>query len=656
MLPLNLYGMRLFLAFSGDNIENFLDQAKQNDNAEEVRRLAYAFEKGNKIIESWAISTGGSVVETSISSVLIEIEAYCLKDLETIKKQYESAAKTTASVGIGRRLSEASRALTVAQEKGPGQSSFFTKEDELKKTLAPSASAGAKGVGKINANAVDTISLNTVGTPAPPQTQETVDSAMNTGALPAPGQAIPTEGPSIPEQPAVAPLDFESQFRAHADKNEQAESAQQLKTSEYYQGIKQKVAEALTSIKEQLPFIATLRNSSPDAYEAVVALVQSVILLGREIGSTDQQIQKMEKSVMTSAPSTPVTSDLTITDGVSDMHMSELPFDQEQVAIGAQIEMEEHGLTLEQGVKIAQDHLKEDPDYYKKELGKSEGFQYDGPVSGTDKKHYFVDGETKWLFTECPKTDALAAEAAYRLTTVLKPCASSYPIELYQMAGRTGVIEPVTGCTDLSYTLPHQLTVSEKADLVTEMFIDWLLANPGTTGEKLFRTPECNIVGSAKVDSFKDFNNLGQYYDNALEAFNNGTLMLDLSILPALMQEVNSISEDEYLENVGAYAQAMLPADQQMDFATKVLTRKRNVSEFVNILKQGLQKGERPEFGKMRGHINSPVGAVIEGKMKVKHWDGSETWKSIKSGAILGLDPGVAGEGHAVSSKNPGAK
>ena len=58
----------------------------------------------------------------------------------------------------------------------------------------------------------------------------------------------------------------------------------------------------------------------------------------------------------------------------------------------------------------------------------------------------------------------------------------------------------------------------------------------------------------------------------------------------------------------------------------------------------------------MRAHIDPPVGSTIFGKMLVRHWDGSKSWKSIKSGAILGLDPGIAGEGHAVSAKNPTAK
>jgi hypothetical protein len=42
--------------------------------------------------------------------------------------------------------------------------------------------------------------------------------------------------------------------------------------------------------------------------------------------------------------------------------------------------------------------------------------------------------------------------------------------------------------------------------------------------------------------------------------------------------------------------------------------------------------------------------------MKVRHWDGSTSWKSLRGGMILGLDPGPTGAGHPVSAKNPSAK
>lgn len=667
--------MRLFLAASGDGISHLLQQAMFIDNVEEIRRISHAVQSGNQVFESFALSTGGSTVESSPLFCLIEVDAKELANLESIKKQYQSATNTTVTVGIGHKTSEACKALKAAQLKGPGHTKFYTQEVE--KELE-------KNKDKLDesqlAKKQDVIDLNTVNTPAAPVTAATVASAVNSGAVPTPDQGIPLEEPAIaPTQMAdIQPINFEQEFRGHAQKYEDAEKARKLQTSQSYQEIKQKVADSLVKIKEQLPYIAQLRNSSPDAYESIIAIIQGVILLGRELDKTDQQIEKMEKNVIVlSNPPPPDTFDTV--SGILESSELEKPLDPEQVAIGAQIEMTEHGLTLEEGTKIATDHLKEDPDYYRKEtrekqekepdpLAKSEGFYYDGPSDSGEKKHYFVDpaNNTKWLFTETEiPADAYGAEAASRLAQVLKMVHKQHPVSSYQITGKVGTIEPFTQFCDLTNTPPDQLTLSERSDVLIEFLIDWMIGNAQTTGEKLVRTAFGQIVGTAKIGAFKDFEGVGPYYRNLIDLCQNGTIELDIACLLPVLEILDFIDEDSYLDNVGQYAQCVYKNDinAQIQFATKVLQRKKDVRKlFTDVLEFGLSKGERPEYGKMRSHIkggslvNLPVGSTVFGKIKVRHWDGSESWKSIKSGAILGMDPGVAGEGHAVSSKNPGAK
>jgi hypothetical protein len=98
--------MRLFLAASGDGVSDILQQAILMDNAEEIRRITSAIQVGNKILESFALSTGGSTIETSPLLVLIEIAAASLVDLEVVKTQYQTATNCTISVGIGHKTSE----------------------------------------------------------------------------------------------------------------------------------------------------------------------------------------------------------------------------------------------------------------------------------------------------------------------------------------------------------------------------------------------------------------------------------------------------------------------------------------------------------------------------------------------------------------------
>lgn len=51
---------------------------------------------------------------------------------------------------------------------------------------------------------------------------------------------------------------------------------------------------------------------------------------------------------------------------------------------------------------------------------------------------------------------------------------------------------------------------------------------------------------------------------------------------------------------------------------------------------------------KVQSHVNLPVGATKDGKVKVRHEDGKAGWVSVRAGQVLSND------GHPVSSRNPG--
>jgi hypothetical protein len=702
--------MILFIAADGDNIGKLVGKARLQDNVEEIRRVSSCIDKGNKIFESYALSNGGSVIEAGGDEVLIEIEASALKDLENIRNQYLSATNATVSVGIGKKPSEASKALVVAKLRGRNRSVFYdfdvekeikratdSPEDDHKKIVheyLEKATANG-GEAQLSNAAQDVIASNTLSVPGAPQTQETVQGALNNGAIPQPGQPIPQA--AQPAQPAADQSsfnvgDFESQFRQHADTHEKKKKAEALKTSDSYKEIKAKVADALANMQQQLPQIAQLRNSSPDAYQAIIGVVQSLILIGRQIDESDKKLEKMEKALPDSMGFNPATgNDMDSTLGANELDKTDMlpggladkrkpeEFDQEQLAIGTQHELE-HTNDRDLAQEIAMDHLTEDPDYYKKQglsepLDKSEEedprdsifreIQYDGPASALKgaKKHFFTNKTTgqQWVFRQTTPSEAYAAEAANNLLKVVRSDVyKGHHVIAYNLAGSLGVMEPaLTSGQDLGEIKPQQLTSQEKIDVMAEFLVDWLDGNANVPGKKLIRTPNGRIIGISKKDSFKDFKNIGDYYNNFLEGIKNGSIIFDISLLQPYFAAIDSIDDDSFLENAGRYIQSMFPENEvaQIDFAKLLLLRKRNIVElFSTFFKASLNKGERPEFGKMRAHIDAPVGSTIFGKILVRHWDGSKSWKSIKSGAILGLDPGLTGAGHAVSAKNPTAK
>jgi hypothetical protein len=711
--------MLLFLAADGDGLTKKLNQAKTSNNIEEIRRISNNISKGNALFASFALRALGSTIEEQGDEILIDFDAAQLSELESIRKQYVTVAETTVSVGIGKKVSEAVRALLAAKLKGGNCSVFYDKdvEKEIKEAEASTQESRVKTVSQYLAKAqenfqggegqhtsnMDAPALNTLQTPALPLTQENDQAALQNNTVPQPGQVQGDPEALQPQANSTPSLDishFEQEFKNHANNQETAEKANNLKTSEGYNEIKKQVAEALINIKNQMSVISSLRTQAPDTYEAIMGVIRGIIMLGREISNTDDKIEKAESLIKGIVSPIGVVHNVEAqSDGDTSLGIAgsdaldkdETPatnFDQEQLAIGAQIEIQEHGLSLEEAQKIATDHLTEDPNYYKKEtqdatkevkpsvLAKTEFFfdpgngnlkqlQYDGPaeMSGRYQKHMFVNptDNTKYVFKQVQEpSQAIAAESASRLAEAVLPIHQQYPVRVQNLVGHVGVTQPViSGAHDLSKVSPQELTVTEVNDLFGEFLIDFLVGNAATDGRKLLRTVDGNILGIDKKDSYKDFINVGPYYQSLLGSVECGLVKIDQAALDSLLAKVINIPHDEYLDNVGEYAQGQWPGSEQLqlEFCKQLLSRKQNIQQlFTDLIKQNLQKGERPEYGKMRGHIQLPVGSQVFGKIKVRHWDGSESWKSIKAGAIRGLDPGMAGEGHPVSAKNPAAK
>jgi len=696
--------MLLFLIANGDGLTKKLNQAKVFNNVEEIRRVSASISKGNSLFASWALRALGSTIEEQGDEILVELDAAQLLELESIRKQYVTATECTVSVGIGKKVSEATRALLAAKLKGGNCSVFYDKDVEkeiqeaeasakedrseiVHQYLAKAQKNNAGGEGAHVTN-MDATSLNTVISPAAPLTQADTDEALNNNAIPATGDA---QGGPEALQPQVTPTpqmdlpQFEQKFREHADQHEASEKAKNLSESEGYNQIKQQVAEALLNIKSQMGVISSLRTQAPDTYEAIMGVVRGLIMLGREITNTDDRIEKAELSKGIASPmgnlrGVGTEADMASTigivgsDALDKTSLDPTDFDQEQLAIGIQVEIQEHGLDVEEAKKLVMDHLKEDPDYYKKEtLAKTEFFfdsgneikklQYDGPanMAGNNQKHLFVNpvDKTSYVYRELESPQqALAAESASRLAEAILPVHSNYPVRAHNLVGHVGIMQPVVqGAHDLQNVSPQELTVTELNDLLGEFVVDFLIGNASTTGRDLLRTVSGDVVGIDKKDSYKDFDTVGPYYQALLESVKGGSLKVDVAALNGVLQVVQGISEDEYLDNVGEFAQSAMPPDGHIEFCKQLLARKRNISSlFMDMFKNSLQKGERPEFGKMRAHIDLPVGSTVFGKVKVRHWDGLESWKSVKAGAIQGMDPGMAGEGHPVSAKNPSAK
>jgi hypothetical protein len=57
-----------------------------------------------------------------------------------------------------------------------------------------------------------------------------------------------------------------------------------------------------------------------------------------------------------------------------------------------------------------------------------------------------------------------------------------------------------------------------------------------------------------------------------------------------------------------------------------------------------------PNGGPTHHELNLPVGSTRDGKIKVRHGDGTSGWVEVRAGIVMSQD------GHAISARNPGGK
>lgn len=121
--------------------------------------------------------------------------------------------------------------------------------------------------------------------------------------------------------------------------------------------IKQTVLRILKQIKSQKKTLDQLRQVSPETYQALIGAIQAMIVMARAMAGAggEKEAPPEDAPPPASAPAGQPTD------------MQEQAVTQEkELAIGIQQEMKEHQIPEGQALKLAQDHLKNDPQYYSK--------------------------------------------------------------------------------------------------------------------------------------------------------------------------------------------------------------------------------------------------------------------------------------------------
>ena len=321
---------KLFVSWDGDAIGREIGQARLRDDVEEIRRINQAIDAGNLAFKAWALAAGGSVIEIGGDEGLLEIAPVALNDLESVRNAYKTAVGATVSVGVGRKMSDSSKALCVAKLRGRDRVVFW--DDSCQKELDKASENPLTEEGKIHdeylgkASDLDSQGPNSESNGGPPKKSLGVirprHQVQNRGieegkeaeklaghTVRSPESKVKAKlaeqskafdaklkGPvedSDQDLASVSP-DFEGQFRGLADTSEQQDRVKKTKNSDEMGKLKQQIASALELVRKQLPVITELKAAYPDTYKSILALVQSVIALGKGLQEGEEALSKAE--------------------------------------------------------------------------------------------------------------------------------------------------------------------------------------------------------------------------------------------------------------------------------------------------------------------------------------------------------------------------
>ena len=126
-------------------------RAIRADDPNEVRRLDQQCSHANEIWRSFCESNGGSIISISGDSGIGEVAADKLDQLPKLKEQYASAIDSKIAIGVGMKISEASKALKCASNRGGDCIVLYSQEVDKELAEAERKSQPQGEMGKLAA-------------------------------------------------------------------------------------------------------------------------------------------------------------------------------------------------------------------------------------------------------------------------------------------------------------------------------------------------------------------------------------------------------------------------------------------------------------------------------------------------------------------------
>lgn len=298
--------MYIYISFGADRMEEELDSASQADTPEQIRRINAAIEAGNRIWESWALESGGEVLEIRGFEGRLRMPADCLDNLADMRRRYGQALDSGVSVGVGMKPWEADLALKAAALSGgdrlrlygPDVQVFLEEQEEREESedflgkADPPLNSPAAGGGMTGPQGPQTAAGPVA--PAAEASEHSENESLRSLINNQPPQAEATAaGADLHEQ--LGSLAGQQQQQ---DQQEAQAGARADEKGEGLKDLRNQVLGALQVFQAKKDELQAVAQQDPELHQALLAAVQGMIAMARVVfdGQQEQRPQEVQKA------------------------------------------------------------------------------------------------------------------------------------------------------------------------------------------------------------------------------------------------------------------------------------------------------------------------------------------------------------------------
>lgn len=152
----------VYMAYDGDNAGRLCGRAILADNPDALHEVSGRIQLGHEVVKRWVEAHGGQFISGGGDEGVFSIPIEAIANVEELRADYQYATNLTTTIGIGKTLSEAGKAMLVGKFRGKNMVVQF--EPAIEQEIKQAQAHIAGGTGSQEENKIGEAYLQPEGT------------------------------------------------------------------------------------------------------------------------------------------------------------------------------------------------------------------------------------------------------------------------------------------------------------------------------------------------------------------------------------------------------------------------------------------------------------------------------------------------------------